>query len=120
MGNGVKASFLGGDAAGLSSELATLQRQFPEEATLWLLARGLFERIAGTPEQRQRLWNAVKTALAPDRILSDALEASCVSPDEIEAWLTPLRQAFDVDRPSILHIQGEPLAWKIEGRRKMR
>jgi ubiquinone/menaquinone biosynthesis C-methylase UbiE len=119
-GNGVKLPFLSGDSANVSSELAKLQRQFPEETTLWLLARGLLEQIAGTLEQRQRLWNSVKRALAPDRTLSDALEASCVSPDEIEAWLTPLRQAFDVDRPSILHIQGEPLAWKIEGRRKMR
>jgi len=117
-GDGVKAPFLSGDAARLSIELATLQRQFPEETTLWFLARGLLERIAGAVEQRQHLWNAVKEALQPDRILSDALEASCVSPAEIEAWLTPLCQAFDVDRPSILQIRGEPLAWKIEGRRR--
>ena len=116
----VRGPFLAGDAAALSETLTRLQRQFPDETTLWLLARGLLERIAGTLQQRHRLWNAVKEALAPDLILSDALKASCVAPAEIEGWLTPLGQAFDVDRPSILQIHGQPLAWKIEGRRKIR
>ena len=116
----VRGPFLAGDAAALSETLTRLQRQFPDETTLWPLARGLLERIADGLQQRHRLWSAVKEALAPDLILSDALKASCVAPAEIEGWLTPLGQAFDVDRPSILQIHGQPLAWKIEGRRKIR
>lgn len=116
----LRGTFLAGEAAALSETLTRLQRQFPDETTLRLLARGLLERIAGSLQQRHRLWNVVKEALAPDLILCDALKASCVASSEIEAWLIPLHRAFDVDRPSILQIHGQPLAWKIEGRRKIR
>ena len=120
MGDGLREPFLGGDRSALAEELARLQTQFPDETTLRHLGPGLLAHMAGSQDHRRRVWHALKEALSPDCVLSDALEASCVAPAEIDAWLEPLRPAFDVDRPSILNLHGQPLAWKVEGRRKMR
>jgi SAM-dependent methyltransferase len=120
MGDGVREPFLAGDRSRLAEELSRLQERFPDETTLVHLRPGLLAHIASGEENRRRVWHALKEALSPDCVLSDALEASCVAPADIDAWLEALRPAFEVDRPSILQLHGQPLAWKIEGRRKMR
>ena len=120
MGDGLREPFFAGDRAELAEELSRLQRQFPDETTLRHLGPGLLAHMASSEGDRRHVWHALKEALSPDCVLSDALEASCVAPAEIDAWLAPLRPAFNIDRPSMLLLYGQPLAWKIEGRRKMR
>lgn len=120
MGDSVREPFLAGSHSKLNDQLSRLKTQFPDETTLLHLGPGLLVHMTRSEEDRRHVWHALKEALSPDCVLSDALEASCVAPAEIDAWLEPLRPAFNVDRPSILRFHGRPLAWKIEGRRKMR
>lgn len=114
MSESIRTPFLSGDASTLQQRLQGLQRQFPDETTLWLLTRGLLERISATANLRQRLWNAVVEALAPDCILGDALEASCVAPGKLDDWLSPLREKFRLEKPCALMNRNEPIAWRIE------
>jgi SAM-dependent methyltransferase len=111
----IRVPFLSGDALGLTEELRGLQRRFPDETTVWLLARGLLERILGTAEERLRLWNAVTEAIAPDLTLAEALESSCIAQQRIDDWLQLLQRKFELSPPSLLLDDGQPLAWKIEG-----
>ena len=110
----IRAPFLSGDTSTLRRQLQRLQSQFPDETTLWLLTRGLLERISATAGLRQRLWNAVTEALVPDCILGDALEASCVAPGDLGDWLAPLRKTFRLENASALMHRNDPIAWRIE------
>lgn len=113
----VMAPFLGGDAASLNRQLRLLEDRHAGEQTIRLAAHGLRSLVGREPRERARLWTAVVEAVQPDRILSDALEASCVAPADLRSWLAPLRARFRLSAPAVVTAAGEPLAWKIEGAR---
>lgn len=118
-GGQVQAAFMSGDAAALDQQTTMLMRQFPGEILIKQAAGGLRSRIASGDRQRAAVWAAVAEALAPERRILDALEASCVAPDELDGWLAPLREMFEVRSPSaIRRLSGEPIAWSIEGARE--
>lgn len=112
------ASFLSGDAAALDRVLSSLGHRYPGEAIINQAARGLRLHIGGNELHRARIWRAVTESLAPDRVLQDALEKSCVAADQFDRWLAPLRALFELRPPSVVRLSsGEPIARTIEGTR---
>ena len=118
-GSRLGTSFLSGDAAALDRELSSLRRKFPGESIMIDQAAHGLHRHVGTSElQRARIWKAVTDALAPGRVLEEALEKCCVAADEMDRWLAPLNAKFAIKPPSAIRLKGgQPIAWKIEGTR---
>lgn len=113
----VRTAFLAGNEAALTEQLEGLRRQHSEDETIRFIVRCLTSKVSREAGERRRIWEAIVDALAPERMLLDALESSCVAPDRLNEWLAPLRALFDLDRPAALLVQDEPIAWKIEGLR---
>jgi SAM-dependent methyltransferase len=114
-----REAFLSGQAALLQQRLAALCRDCPGQRIVEQAARGLCVRINGPEVERAAVWNAVVSALGPERFMLRSLTASCVAPDKLTNWLEPLTEGFAIHSPSILRMGGgKPLAWKIEGRRR--
>lgn len=115
----LRAAFMSGDAALLDRELASIRQHFPGEGIIEQAGRGLRARVTETSARRAAVWNAVADALAPELIMLGALEACSVAPHDLERWLAPLAERFEIEPPAPLAtVSGEPLAWKIEGRRR--
>jgi SAM-dependent methyltransferase len=115
------ASFLSGDAAELDRELSLLRRRHPGERIIEQGARGLRLHVGLSELERAKIWRAVTDALAPGRVLEEALEQCCVAADELDRWLMPLNAMFELRPSSVVQLRGgEPIAWKIEGTRKRR
>lgn len=113
----VRTAFLAGDEAALTEQLEGLRRQHSDDETIRFIARCLTWKVGRESGERRRIWEAAVDALAPERVLLDALESCCVAPDRLNAWLGPLRALFELDRPVALMVQDEPRAWKIDGLR---
>jgi len=116
MGEALCSAFLSADRAALDWQMRLLARRFAGEEIIALVAKGLRTGVGGSLNERTRIWQAIVSAIAPDRTLSDALLRCCVAPEELDDWLAPLRPTFEISPPSVL-TAGEPLAWRIEGTR---
>jgi SAM-dependent methyltransferase len=113
------ASFLSGHAAELDRELSLLRRRYPGESIIAQAASGLRLHVGRSESERAKIWRAVTDALAPGRVLEEALEQCCVAADKLDRWLMPLNAMFELRPPSVVQLSGgEPIAWKIEGTRK--
>lgn len=118
-GQELQSAFLSGEAATLDRQLALLRQQCPQERIVEQAAQGLRRWIGSDVGRRSAVWHAVIDALAPEQVMLEALETSSVSPRELQSWLAPLAERFDIGPPSTLSVGGgRPLAWRIEGRRK--
>ena len=112
-------AFLSGQAALLQQRLAALCSDCPGQRIVEQAARGLLVRINAPEAERAAVWNAVVSALAPERFMLRSLTASCVAPNDLTGWLEPLTKGFAIHSASIVRMGGDkPLAWKIEGRRR--
>jgi len=115
----LREAFASGNPAALEHRLSAIRRDCPAERIVEHAARGLGARIHANGPERARVWEAVVAALAPELIMARSLKASYVAPDELTRWLEPLTEWFELRPPSVLRMAGtQPLAWKIEGRRR--
>ena len=118
-GSGLHAAFMSGEAAVLDRHLALLRQHCPQERIVDQAAQGLRNWIGSDAGRRTQVWHAVIDALAPEQIMLEALETCCVSPGELQGWLAPLTERFEIAPPSTLLMGGgRPLAWRIAGRRR--
>lgn len=118
-GNGLHAAFMSDEASVFDGQLTLLRQLCPQERIVDQAAHGLRRWIGSDADRRSQIWHAVVDALAPEQIMLDALEACCVSPGELQDWLAPLAERFEMAPPSTLTMGGgRPLAWRIAGRRK--
>jgi SAM-dependent methyltransferase len=114
----LRAAFVAGSTFALGARLSSLQRAHPGDTLVDSLARLLPARAKQDSQKRIAMWSAVEEALSPECTVLEALDACCVAPEELDGWLGPLRQFFDVATPSILRKpNGDPIAWRIEGMR---
>jgi ubiquinone/menaquinone biosynthesis C-methylase UbiE len=121
LGESVHRAFMSGDAVALAAQTAMVARQLPGEALIEEAARYLRSMIAADVAQKTAIWTAIAAALLPERVILNALENACVAPDELDAWLAPLRATLNLSAPSSLsRPNGEPIAWRIEGVRERR
>jgi len=112
----MREAFCGADTAGFHAQMSVLIRSHPDDALVVELARSLPSRLSRTPRERVAIWKAIDDALAPERCLAGCLNAACVAPEEIEAWLEPLRGICALQETGILREPGGmPIAWRIEG-----
>jgi len=118
-GTELQAAFMSGDADLLDRKLSLLRQQCPGLAIVEQAARGLSARVRNNHAQRAAVWDAIAEALAPEIIMLNALKASCVAPRELEQWLGPLVERFEIKPPTTLTMRsGDPIAWIIEGSRR--
>lgn len=118
-GTELQTAFMSGEAVVLDHKLSRLRQQCPGLAIVEQAARGLSVRVKGNYAQRGAVWEAIAEALAPEIIMLKALEASCVTSQELERWLEPLVQQFEINSPTTVTMKnGEPIAWRIEGKRR--
>lgn len=115
-GEQLQAAFLSGNAAILVRQLSLIRQQCPHERIIEQAAQGLMRHLTLSPPQREQVWQAVKTALAPELVLLAALEVASISPRQIDAWLAPLAGRFELKPPEAIRLPGVgPLCWKVEG-----
>lgn len=111
------STFLAEQPEVLEQRLTHLASRWPDHSTVQMAVGAMRRLVWGDIIERERLWTAILEALAPDIVLSRALLASCVHPDQLDDWLEPLRSHFDVDADA-LHVHSQPIAWRISGRRR--
>jgi ubiquinone/menaquinone biosynthesis C-methylase UbiE len=111
-------AFCTGDAAGLNATLAALARMHPQDALVAEMVRSLPLRLGRAQRERVAIWTAIEDALAPERYLSEALQACCVGAANLDDWLAPLRRLCEVKSVTVLRAgNGDPIAWQIGGSR---
>lgn len=112
----MRSAFCAGDAPAFHAQLSQLAARYPDDSLLADLAKSLPSRLVRAHRERIAIWKAVEEALAPERCLAGALDASCVAPAALAEWLTPFRMVGALDPPSVLREpDGSPIAWKIAG-----
>jgi ubiquinone/menaquinone biosynthesis C-methylase UbiE len=112
------SAFCSGDAHAFDAQMSALVKRHSRDAVIAALARSLPLRMGRAARERAAIWSVIEDALAPERCLSEALQACCVAPEGLDDWLGPLRKSCDLDSPSVLcGPNGEPIAWRISGRR---
>ncbi len=111
------SGFCSGDAAAFNAQLSALVARHPHDSLVSQLSQCLPARIARAPRERIAIWKAIEEAVAPERCLAESLNACCVSPEELNDWLIPLRATFELEPLSVVREpNGSPIAWKIEGK----
>jgi SAM-dependent methyltransferase len=110
----MRADFVAGNAFAVEARMSSLRRAYPGDALVAKLAQLLPQRArAGGQESA---WRALEGALAMERTILEAMDSSCVAPEELDGWLGPLRQFCVVTAIAILRKQdGTPIAWQIDG-----
>jgi ubiquinone/menaquinone biosynthesis C-methylase UbiE len=112
----VRSSFCAGDAEPFGGQLSLLVERYPDDALIAQLAHALPARLGWIAEQRVSTWEAVADALAPELRMSESLNACCVDPARIEAWLEPMRSGHALQPIEVLcEGDGTPIAWCVEG-----
>jgi hypothetical protein len=114
------STFCSGDIATFNALMASLKEKHPHDSliaeTRALAAVARRPHAAG----KAAIWTAIEDALAPERCLADALNSCCVASTELDEWLAPLRAICDLAPVTVLRApNGEPIAWKIEGIRRV-
>lgn len=114
----LRSAFCSGDADMFDAQMSALMKRHSRDAVIAALARSLPLRIGRAARERAAIWSVIEDALAPERCLSEALQACCVAPEGLDDWLAPLRKSCELESPSVLRgPNGEPIAWRIDGRR---
>jgi SAM-dependent methyltransferase len=117
----MRTAFSEGDAAGLGTQIARLVERHPDDPLLGQLARALPTRLGWLRDKRVSTWESLEEALAPEMCIAESLDAACVAPSELEAWLAPLRAEFDPLPVSILREADDtPIAWRAGALRRPR
>jgi ubiquinone/menaquinone biosynthesis C-methylase UbiE len=112
----MRSSFFAGETREFGAQLALLVQRYPDDALIDQLARALPTRLGWLTEHRVSTWESLEQALLPEMQMSDSLEACCVTPAQIDAWLEPLRAVGELQPVSILReADGTPIAWCAEG-----
>ena len=115
-GDQLKAAFLSGNSAILVRQLSLIRQQCPHERIIEQAAQGLMRHLTLPLPQREQIWGAIKAALAPELVLLAALEVASVSPQQIDAWLGPLAERFELKPPEVIRVAAAgALCWKVEG-----
>jgi SAM-dependent methyltransferase len=112
-----RSAFLGDQPDVREQRLSLLASNWPDHSTVQMAVGAMRKLVRASIIERERLWTAIVEALAPDMVLSRALLASCVDADRLHDWLEPLRFHFEVDGDA-LHVDSQPIAWRINGRRR--
>jgi hypothetical protein len=112
----MRGAFCNGDAAAFLGQMSTLASRQAGDALVAELARTLPSRLGRAPRERAALWKALEEALAPELCLAQSLQACCVAPARIEAWLQPLNSVASLRSVAVLsEPDGTPIAWRVEG-----
>lgn len=110
----MRAAFCGGDAPGFHGEMAALTDRFPHDTLISELAGSLTVRVGRAGNTRVAIWRAIEDALEPERCISSSLSESCVAPEQLDEWLSPLRRVFPTTAAAALRdAGGEPFAWRL-------
>jgi ubiquinone/menaquinone biosynthesis C-methylase UbiE len=114
----MRSSFCAGDATDFNSRIALLVERYPDDALIAQLAHALPSRLGWMMDRRVSTWESLEEALAPEMCFSKSLDACCVDPSRIDAWVEPLRTACNLLPITILREpDGTPIAWCAEGAR---
>lgn len=112
----MRSSFCAGEADRFNTQLSLLVQRYPDDALIAQLANALPTRLGWMMDRRVSTWESLEEALAPERCVSDSLDACCVSPAQIDAWLEPLRAACELSPITVLREpDGTPIAWCATG-----
>ncbi len=112
----MRSSFCEGDAAGLGAQIALLVERYPDDALVAQLAHALPARVGSPNALRVSTWESLEEALAPERCMSDSLNACAVAPSQIDAWLEPLGATCHLQPIAVLReADGTPIAWCTGG-----
>ncbi len=119
LGSKMRVAFCNGNAGMLSTLISALSGAHPHDTLAMEIARSLPLRVARAQRERLAIWNAIEEALAPERRITEALQACCVKPSEVDLFLSPLRTTCSIRSPSVLREpDGRIFAWIVEGDRK--
>ena len=114
----MRAGFCSGEAAAFDAQMSALAGRHPHDSLVAHLAKCLPARVNRSPRERAAIWKAIEDAVAPERCLAESLNTCCVSPEELNDWLVPLRGPFVLSPIGVLReSNGAPIAWKIEARK---
>lgn len=113
----MKRAFLAGDDGLVRAIVAAVPIPVRFEPTIQLLTSALVERLAWSRARRSQTWNAIADAMRPEIALAAALQRSAVDPVHLHHWLSPFDRHFGRISANPLLIDGQPMAWMIEGRR---
>jgi len=112
----MRSSFCAGDAERFNTQITLLVERYPDDTLIAQLANALPARLGWMAEKRMSTWESLEEALAPERCMSDSLNACCVSPAHIDAWLEPLRASCELSPITVLREpDGTPIAWCATG-----
>jgi len=112
----MRSSFVAGDAEEFGTQLALLVERYPDDALITQLASALPARLGWLDARRVSTWESLEEALEPEMRMSDSLNACCVDPSQIDAWLQPLRAVCALQPVAVLReTDGTPVAWWTGG-----
>ena len=116
LGREIRGAFVSGDTSSFEAQMSLLKQDHPRDALVAELARSVPSRLNRGGSERIVIWKAIEEALMPERTLLESQIACCVAPGELEDWLAPLSNLFEVRTGSIAReSNGQPIAWRIDG-----
>ena len=118
LGEAVGKAMLSGNKADLERQIWSIRHKAPTDTLVGQVGEALCAHVGRDPAKRAAIWTAIAEALAPERVILDALEACCVAPANLQDWLAGLAGRFEIAGVSEMRQpSGDAIAWKIEGRR---
>lgn len=116
LGAEMRGAFVSGDTSSFDAQMSLLKQNHPSDGLVAQLARSLPPPLSRGNSERIGIWKAIEDALAPERRILEAMNVCCVAPDELEDWLIPLGNLFEVKKALIARKSGrQPIAWRIDG-----
>ena len=116
LGEDVMRAFLSGHRAELDRQIGPIRSTLPTEPLVGQVAQALRTHVDRHAEQRAAIWTAVAEALAPERVILDALESACVADSDLDRWLAGFARRFEIATVRRMYgADGEVIAWAIDG-----
>ena len=116
LGEDVRRAFLSGHAAELDRQIGPVRSSLPTEPLVGQVAQALRAKVGRHEAQRAAIWTAVAEALAPERVILDALDSACVADSDLDRWLAGFAGRFEIATVRRMHGPGgDVIAWAIDG-----
>jgi len=121
LGEAMRAAVLAGDVAGFGTQASNLQAAHGADPLISECLRLLRPHLYRGEMQRLQAWNALGNALSLGIEINRQLERSSLTPQRLERHLSILSGYFSLAQPAVItrNDTGEPVAYRIEGVRKI-
>jgi SAM-dependent methyltransferase len=112
-----QAAFFAGNARALADRIAALEQECSNMSVVEAAGRGLYSHIGKDESGRLHVWKRFVEALAPELFMLDTLSFCRAEDRTVKEVVDPLAEHFQLNPPEALTLDGQPLAWIIEGTR---